>query len=117
MDLNEAIARHAEWKLKFRSAIAGKERLDASSIAKDNCCQLGQWLYGDGKRAHGARPQFQTLLDRHRNFHATAGKVADLINAAKYVQAEAAIAGGTPYASASSDVGVAIIGLKKAAGL
>lgn len=48
MNLDESIQKHAEWKLKFRSAISRKEQMDAETIGKDNCCQLGVWLYGEG---------------------------------------------------------------------
>lgn len=49
MDLNNAIAKHSEWKTKLRSAITRKETLDASTISKDNCCDLGKWLHGEAK--------------------------------------------------------------------
>ncbi len=47
MDLDQAVAKHAEWKVKFRKAISAKEQLDTASIAKDNCCELGKWLHGE----------------------------------------------------------------------
>jgi hypothetical protein len=33
MDLNQAIEKHAEWKVKFRKAISGQETMDAETIA------------------------------------------------------------------------------------
>ena len=48
MDLNQAIEKHAEWKVKFRSAIVKKESMDAGTISKDNCCELGKWLHRIG---------------------------------------------------------------------
>lgn len=117
MNLEEAVQKHAEWKLKFRSAISRKEQMDVATISKDNCCVVGQWLHGEGKTRWGSKPEFQRALDKHRVFHTEAGKVASLINTAKYAEAEAALGNGTPYASASSEVGVALIALKKAAAL
>lgn len=117
MNLEEAVQKHAEWKLKFRSAISKKEQMDAVTIGKDNCCAVGQWLYGEGKIRWGSKPEFQKALDKHKEFHVQAGQVAGLINAGKYAEAEAALGHGTAYARASSEVGAALIALKKAAAL
>jgi methyl-accepting chemotaxis protein len=117
MNIEEAVQKHAEWKLKFRSAISKREQMDAATISKDNCCQVGQWLYGEGKTRWGSKPEFQKALEKHKAFHVEAGKVAGLINAGKYAEAEAALGNGTAYSSASVEVGVALIALKKAAAL
>jgi hypothetical protein len=116
MNLDEAIQKHAEWKVKFRSAILKKEQMDVATISKDNCCQLGQWLYGDGKARYGTKPEFTALLERHKAFHSEAGKVARLINAGQYDQAEKELANGTPYSQTSSAVGTSIIQLKRLVG-
>jgi hypothetical protein len=41
MNLDTAISAHAAWKTKFRTAITAKEPMDAATIGKDNCCELG----------------------------------------------------------------------------
>jgi hypothetical protein len=46
MNLDNAIATHARWKLKFRGAISAQETLDAATIGKDDCCEIGKWLHG-----------------------------------------------------------------------
>ncbi len=112
-DLDAAIAKHAEWKVKLRTAIAHHEQLDASTIAKDNCCQLGQWLYGAGKVKFGAKREFQSLIGLHKAFHAEAGKVSELINAKRYEEATHALENGTGYANASAEVRNAIVTLKE----
>lgn len=117
MDLNNAIEKHAEWKMKFRSAISRKDTLDAPSISRDNCCELGKWLHGEAKVKFGALPSHAQCVSRHAAFHQEAGKVAQAINARNYSAAEAMLNAGTPYASASSAVGVAILQLKKDARL
>ena len=91
MDLNHAIEAHSLWKTKFRTAITKQESLDASTIGADNCCELGKWLYGEGRGLYGAKPQFTALLQKHKGFHAEAGKVAKLINAKQFSLAEEAI--------------------------
>lgn len=115
MDLDSAIGQHAEWKMKFRNAISKQESMDAATIAKDNCCDLGKWLHGESKASLGRLTSHAECVKKHAAFHVEAAKVATAINAKKYAEAEAMIAGGTIYAQVSSAVGVAIIQLKKEA--
>jgi methyl-accepting chemotaxis protein len=117
MDLNQAIDRHAQWKVKFRVAISGRETMDAETITKDNCCELGKWLHGDAKSKYGHLPSHSECIARHAAFHIEAGKVAKAINAKKFAEAEAMIDMNTPYADASRDVAGAILKLKKESGL
>jgi hypothetical protein len=117
MDLDQAIERHAQWKVKFRQAISNKETMDAETIAKDNCCELGKWLHGDAKTKFGHLASQSECIKKHAAFHIEAGKVAKAINAKNFADAAAMIDAGTPYATASNAVGVAITKLKKESGL
>ena len=117
MNLDEAVKKHIEWRAKFRLAIVKKEQMDAATISKDNCCEVGKWLHGEGKSRWAGKPEFQRALDRHKAFHAEAGKVAQLINAQKYTEADAAIGNGTAFENVSKEVSTALILLKKAAGI
>ncbi len=113
MNLDESIQKHAEWKLKFRAAISRKEQMDADTIGKDNCCQLGGWLYGEGKLKYGAKPEFGAIVQKHKTFHTEAGKIARLINSQQYELAEKEMGIGTAYSQASNAVGAAIIAFKR----
>ncbi len=117
MDLDDAIARHAEWKTKFRRAISGHETMDAATISGDSACQLGKWLHGEAKMKFATHDAYTECVAKHAAFHAEAGKVAQTINQKKFVEAEAMLNAGTAYAGASSAVGVAIMRLKKETGL
>jgi hypothetical protein len=117
MDLDQAIERHAQWKIKFRQAITNKETMDAETIAKDNCCELGKWLHGDAKTKFGHLASQKECITKHAAFHTEAGKVARTINDKNFAEAGAMIEAGTPYAAASNAVGVAITKLKKESGL
>ena len=117
MDLNAAINKHAEWKIKFRTAISRQELMDSDNISKDKCCELGKWLHEEAKAKHGGMVSYSDCVGKHAVFHVEAGKVARKINARLYTEAETMIGNGTPYAVASSAVGVAINRLKKEAGL
>jgi Chemoreceptor zinc-binding domain len=113
MDLNSANQAHSEWKVKLRLAINKQEQLDVATVSADNCCAFGKWLHGEAKSKYKSLPAYRDCVGKHATFHKEAGAVARLINAKDYAKASAALDGGTPYASASSAVGAAILGLKK----
>lgn len=115
MNLDNAILAHYEWKNKLKAAIAGKAQLDAATISLDNCCEFGKWLYGDGGKQYGKKPEFTALLQKHKTFHAEAGRVASAINAKKYDEASKMIETSSPFGTASVGVGVAVNALKRVA--
>lgn len=117
MNLDDAIQAHAQWKVKLRGAISAKEQMDAQKISADNYCPLGIWLHGEARSKYAQLNSYKVVVQKHAAFHKEAGKVAATINAKKYAEAEAMLGAGTPYADASSSVGVALIGLKKEAQL
>jgi methyl-accepting chemotaxis protein len=114
LKLDNAILAHHVWKNKLRAAIASKAQLDADTFSRDDCCDIGQWLRGEGEALYGQKPEFTALLQKHKAFHTEAGKVATQINAANYVQAAHMIDSGTPFAAASLAVAQAVNALKQA---
>ena len=117
MDLEQAITKHAEWKLKLRNAISKKEILDQKSISKDNCCDLGKWLHTDGGIKFGTLNSFQDVVKKHAIFHLEAGNVAILVNSKQYIQADAQLNADTSFSKASQAVAMAIMALKREAKL
>jgi methyl-accepting chemotaxis protein len=113
MNFEEAIARHTEWKIIFRSAISKKELVDAATIRRDDCCILGKWLHGEGKSHHESNATFANLVTVHADFHQNAGRVADAINAGRYDEAETLIGVWSEYSSASLAVIDAIEAVRK----
>lgn len=113
MDFDSAVAAHMQWKIKLRAAIADKSQLDAASISRDNICPVGQWLHGEARQRYGHLTSHASCVTAHAAFHKEAGRVAHLINQKKYAEAENALANGTPYIIASSDVGVALNRLRR----
>lgn len=116
MDLSDAIAKHEQWRVDFRGAMARGEIVDEDAIARDNCCELGRWLYGEGRAKHEKLSEFIDVIKDHKNFHVEAGRVAKLINKKRYTEAESAMNAVSPYASASSAVALALTRLKKKVG-
>ena len=117
MDLEQAIQKHGEWKVKFRSAIARHDTLEAGVIAKDNCCELGQWLYGEAKTRWGSLPAYGSCVATHAVSILGAAMGAPAITAKTSAAAAAMLGPQTPYASVSRDVVVAIMQLKRDAAL
>jgi hypothetical protein len=113
INLDSAIKAHAEWRAVLRSAANKSEHIDAQTIGRDDCCELGKWLHGAGNSKFGGKPTFVALTSRHREFHIEAGKVARAINQGAGSQAEKMLISGTPFARASGEVGRLIIQIKK----
>lgn len=91
--------------------------MDAATVSKDNCCDLGKWLHGEAKSQFGNLASHAECISKHAAFHIEAGKVAAAINQKKYAEAEQMIGASTPYTTASTSVAGAILKLKKDARL
>lgn len=113
MDLDKALAAHADWKVKLRVALTDHQPLDADAISSDCKCELGRWLHGEGKAAHWSSPNFRQCFEAHADIHRAAGSVARAINAKDFAGAERQLELNTPFAEASSAVAVAVRRLKR----
>jgi aerotaxis receptor len=114
--LESAIEAHLQWKAKLRNAVRRKEHLDAEAICRDDRCELGRWIHGDGKARWRHVPAFTELLARHASFHQEVGKIARQVNAGQLDAAMAAMNGGTPFAVATQATVVAIKALRHEVG-
>ena len=112
VDPNQAIQKHAEWKLWFRLAVSANEPLDPRVIAKDNQCELGKWLYGEAQALYRRRKAHAHCLAHHAAFHVEAGKVAAVLNAQCRNEAEHMLINGSPFAEASTALILALIELE-----
>ncbi|MDO9165485.1 MAG: methyl-accepting chemotaxis protein, partial [Rhodoferax sp.] len=112
INLDNAIQAHAEWRTKLRSAATRQEKLDAETISRDDCCELGKWVHGAGQSKFGGKPTFVDLIHAHQEFHKEAGKVARAVNQGAGAGAEKMLESGTSFSRASSEVGRLIIQFK-----
>jgi methyl-accepting chemotaxis protein len=103
-DFDAAIEAHRAWKLKLRRAISSEEKLDVATIARDDCCALGQWIHGPGGHHHGNNPRFGALRDKHRDFHQSVGEIARKINRGRHEDAEALLGTGSSFTALSTDI-------------
>jgi len=113
MDLDVALHKHAEWKVKFRTAISQNEKLDVVTISKDNCCDFGKWLHGNTQLHLDHLESFSECISKHAAFHVEAGKVAQAINDKRLQEANTMLNTDSDFIAASGAVGVAITRLKK----
>jgi methyl-accepting chemotaxis protein len=115
IDLDGALKKHSDWKVKLRTAIVNKERLDADTISRDDCCDFGVWLHHEGSHSKVSHlDSYQNCVGRHYEFHQAAGAIARAINAEKYEEADVMLNDSNgDFIKASGTVGVAIMKLKK----
>ncbi|HMX10752.1 MAG TPA: CZB domain-containing protein [Burkholderiaceae bacterium] len=97
-----------EWKARLRNAALRNEPLDVATIRRDDCCPLGQWLHGEGRKIWSTQPRFVALVDRHREFHVETGSVAATITRGAKDEGLKMLGGGTPFAQATQAVVMAI---------
>lgn len=117
MHLDNAAAAHALWKTKLRAAIAKHEQLDIVTLSRDDCCELGQWLHGEGKSAYGHLGAHGHCMHKHLDFHGEVTKVARMVNAGRFTEAQRMLDIGSGFAKASSALSVAFLRLRKDAGV
>ncbi|HYW41671.1 MAG TPA: CZB domain-containing protein [Bryobacteraceae bacterium] len=79
MDYNAAVLAHSRWKTRLKNHLMGQEQVDPGSVAKDDQCDLGKWIYGDGKK-HATLSAFADLKTKHTKFHLVA---ANVVNSAR----------------------------------
>ncbi|MGO8954015.1 MAG: CZB domain-containing protein [Rhodomicrobium sp.] len=109
MDLDEAIQAHSSWKQKLAICLERRRgALKPAEIRADNRSELGQWLYGEGKK-FSLLTEYNTLVSENARFHRAAAKLVEKANAGQ----EVAISSDSEFASASQDVIAAITELRK----
>jgi methyl-accepting chemotaxis protein len=112
INLDSAIKAHVDWRTKLRTAANTNASLDAGAAGRDNCCEMGKWIYGAGGSTFGTRPTFIELISAHKRFHEEAAKVARVINVGNGAKAEIMLESGTGFSMASNEVGRLIVKLK-----
>jgi hypothetical protein len=114
MNFDDAIAAHIKWKVRLTQFIDGTstEKLQSATICKDNLCDLGKWIYGDGAKFKSLA-NYQDLVKKHANFHICAADVVKKVESGDKPGAKSSLGGA--FAAASKETVTAIMELKKAA--
>jgi Chemoreceptor zinc-binding domain len=102
--IQKAIAAHAGWKSRLRSAIdAGEFDLTVAIVQADKQCEFGKWLSGPDFSAAEKRTRgFRNAMDLHAKFHQEAAMVVELATSGHKDQAYAAMGLQGSYSKASS---------------
>lgn len=114
MDFDDAIAAHIKWKVRLAQFIDGTsvEALNSADVCRDNLCDLGKWIHGEGT-AFKTAPHYQDMVSKHANFHVCAAEIVKKVEGGDKTGAKAALGG--PFAGASRETVAAIMALKSEA--
>lgn len=76
MVINDAMAAHVVWKVRLTRFVRGdsNESFDSAAICKDNLCDLGKWIYGEGAK-YKLSPYYDVLMQKHAQFHLFAAEI------------------------------------------
>jgi Chemoreceptor zinc-binding domain len=115
MNFDQAVSAHVQWKSKLATYIAKPDHsLNADTVAKDNECDLGKWLHGEGRK-YAKLSEFQKLVTDHARFHVAAADVVRKANAGQKASEEVALGSKSEYAAASNAVVTSLMHMKNAA--
>ena len=94
---------HANCKVKVRVFMqgTGAEQLDAEEIARDDLCELGQWILEKGVKQFAKVNEFSALKKAHTDFHNCAAKIVQCVSDGKQEEAENLLASNSDYAMLS----------------
>jgi hypothetical protein len=103
MNFQDAIVAHLKWKDRLKQFLSGTgEALNLVLVARDDQCDLGKWIHGEGKHQYGSVPLYNTMKTAHAHFHETAAEVIKTAKAGNADKARTMLAYGGAYYSASS---------------
>lgn len=91
---------HQKWKMRLVQYIGGKshEDIDEKTVACDDQCELGQWIYGSATK-YSALTEYKNLRASHADFHKSVGAIVKCVHEHKTDEAKLLLGG--EFASAS----------------
>jgi hypothetical protein len=111
--IRNAIGAHGAWKLRLKVAITNRRSdLSVETVSCDDRCDFGRWLHGADIPAELRKTAFfRDIVQKHANFHRTAGQVLSLAMLSRNVEADALLAG--EFAQRSSGLTQALQGWQR----
>jgi hypothetical protein len=73
MNYAKAMDAHLTWIGDVWDRVERGEALDPERIGRDDLCEVGRWLHGEGIR-HAGKPEYESFRRRHAQFHACVGR-------------------------------------------
>lgn len=93
MNHDKALEAHLKWIARLREDLVKGVAVDPHAIARDDLCDLGRWLHGEGRRYCNLEG-YDTLAALHHAFHKSAAHSAELAQAGRLEEALANLDGG-----------------------
>ena len=84
--LDKAIMAHNLWKGRLRASLSGGALPDEEMVRRDDACDLGKWIHGEGRQCQEML-EYKEILSAHARFHQAAGDVIKLVKASKTLEA------------------------------
>jgi hypothetical protein len=78
---------------ELREFIYGNGTLEPERVARDDQCELGEWLYGEGMRYRHLE-EYDNARKIHATLHRHAAQVVDLVRIGRRTEAAAHVAPG-----------------------
>lgn len=110
----DAIASHVRWKITLLLAARMREPLSAratNSLQRPEECAIRRWLLSERTAHLRGTPEYTAALDQHLAFHGQMLRIADLINAGEYDQAERLLNSPEHFHNPSMELANAIMAL------
>jgi len=115
MNFDDAIKAHVAWKIKLSSYIKNPDHsLLHNEVCKDNNCELGKWIYGEGSK-FSKLPEYNVLKMEHIRFHKAASEIVKKADNGGNASEEVALGAKSDFADASNKVVTAIMQMKRVA--
>jgi hypothetical protein len=112
----DAIATHVRWKISLLLAARMHEPLSeraTRSIEHPEECKIHQWLLSKHTLHLRGTAEHHDVLERHIAFHDAMLRIAGLLNAGEYDQADFLLNSPEPFQNASSALANAITALDR----
>lgn len=115
----DAIASQVRWKIALLLAAQMREPLTdraIQAIRRPDHCLVGKWLLSEDTRRLCGIPEHRAMIDLHVAFHDQLLKVATLLRAGNFDQAERLVNQPGPFQDASNALANAIMALDRRTG-
>ena len=112
--LDKALAAHSMWKHRLRDLVEnGTGEVDAKTAMRDDVCEMGKWLRGF-RPSPTEKRHYESVCQRHTQFHESVGKVALLANMKQTDDARREMGINSAFSKSSAALTADIMAWKKA---
>ncbi|CAO5679748.1 MAG: hypothetical protein HEEMFOPI_01334 [Holosporales bacterium] len=114
MNIDEAVKAHSDWKMKLQRFLRNPDgSVDAQTVAKDNACPLGKWIYLGNDLKLKKFPELNELIKEHRRFHIAAADIINKKNRGESITEDIALGSSSEFSKASQNVIGLLMKLKR----